>query len=166
MIIYQTQEDYDKFCQKMAELFGVDYQPSLMCDPIINQSKRNNIGWEFKEGNQFGRLQKGIPKSSEHRKKLSIVNTGKKRSKESSEKKRLAMLGKISPNKDKKLSDEWKDNMSAASKGKPKAESHRDSLGKHLNSLPKLVCPHCGKEGRMAPMKRWHFGNCKSGKDV
>jgi ribosomal protein S27AE len=25
----------------------------------------------------------------------------------------------------------------------------------------KVVCPHCGKTGGIAVMKRWHFGNCK-----
>jgi len=26
----------------------------------------------------------------------------------------------------------------------------------------KVCCPHCGKEGQYAVMKRWHFNNCKS----
>lgn len=25
----------------------------------------------------------------------------------------------------------------------------------------KVVCPHCEKEGKMGPMSRWHFDNCK-----
>lgn len=24
-----------------------------------------------------------------------------------------------------------------------------------------IACPHCGKEGRIAPMKRWHFDKSK-----
>ena len=24
-----------------------------------------------------------------------------------------------------------------------------------------LKCPHCGKEGGKAVMRRWHFDNCK-----
>lgn len=35
---------------------------------------------------------------------------------------------------------------SAAMVGKPK---------------PKLICPHCGKEGGAPTMKQWHFDNCK-----
>ena len=27
--------------------------------------------------------------------------------------------------------------------------------------MPKLVCPHCVKEGGAGPMKLWHFDNCK-----
>lgn len=25
----------------------------------------------------------------------------------------------------------------------------------------KIICPHCGKEGNVSNMKRWHFDNCK-----
>jgi hypothetical protein len=115
----------------------------------------------FEKGNQIGKLNKGIKKSDSHIEKMRINNTGKVMSLESSEKKRLAMLGKTGPNKGKKLTNEWKENMSKASKGKPKSNEHKKNLAKHLNSLPKVTCPHCGKEGRMAPMKYWHFDRCK-----
>ena len=42
------------------------------------------------------------------------------------------------------------------------------SEGKHINQLGKSgfqrkeTCPHCGKEGMLANMRRWHFDNCKS----
>jgi hypothetical protein len=28
--------------------------------------------------------------------------------------------------------------------------------------LPKHTCPHCGKQGDMGNLKRWHFDNCKA----
>lgn len=46
-----------------------------------------------------------------------------------------------------KLSEEWKFNISESRKGKPR---------------PVLKCPHCGKEGGDGNMHRWHFDNCKS----
>lgn len=49
------------------------------------------------------------------------------------------------------VSEESKQKMrgkrkSYSSKGKPKRTT---------------ICPHCGKEGAIAMMKRWHFDNCK-----
>ena len=29
-------------------------------------------------------------------------------------------------------------------------------------SLRIVLCPHCGKEGRLIPMKRWHFDKCRA----
>jgi hypothetical protein len=56
--------------------------------------------------------------------------------------------------------------MSNARKGKktgPCSEKRKESIrnalkGKH--TLPLVICPHCGLEGR-ANMRRWHFDNCK-----
>lgn len=43
-------------------------------------------------------------------------------------------------------SDEYRKAMSDLYKGKPR---------------PKTVCPHCGKEGGVGGMQKWHFDNCK-----
>ena len=47
-----------------------------------------------------------------------------------------------------------------------KANAH--SLGgiaagksKNSSSIRITTCPYCNKEGRLMPMKRWHFDNCK-----
>ena len=56
--------------------------------------------------------------------------------------------------------------LSKSKKGKktgPCTESRREAIrsalkGKH--TLPLIVCPHCGLQGR-SNMKRWHFDNCK-----
>ena len=31
----------------------------------------------------------------------------------------------------------------------------------NLGPKPKVICPHCNKEGGLPQMKRWHFNNCK-----
>jgi len=46
-----------------------------------------------------------------------------------------------------KHSQECKDKIRAALRGKPK---------------DKIACPHCTKTGQASNMKRWHFDNCKS----
>ena len=30
--------------------------------------------------------------------------------------------------------------------------------------LPKVICPHCGKEGGGGAMRQYHFDNCKNKK--
>lgn len=32
----------------------------------------------------------------------------------------------------------------------------------NFQNQPQIECPHCGKIGRLGPMKQWHFDNCKS----
>lgn len=62
----------------------------------------------------------------------------------------LSRIGTDPWNKGQKIgshSDEHKQKISNANKGKPK---------------PKLECPHCGKTGGAPQMKQWHFDNCKA----
>jgi len=54
------------------------------------------------------------------------------------------------------VSDETKLKLSLSKLGKKRP----DNKEKMLN-LPKVKCPHCGKEGQEKVMKRWHFDNCK-----
>ena len=161
MILFRTQSEYNTFNKNLSDVFDVDYIEQKLEQSIVENVSKRVLGFEFQKNNQFGKMQKGVPKSKEHREKLRLVNLGKKMSEESSQKKRQSMLGKIGPNKGKKLTDEWKNNMSVAGKGKPKSDAHKKSLGSHLNNLPQLECPYCGITGRNAPMKRWHFENCK-----
>lgn len=89
----------------------------------------------------------------------------------------------INSNTGKTTTDEVKAKISAKNKGrtahnkgKPMSESHRQkfigkkaseetkkkmSLSKIGIPRPKLTCPHCGLVGGDAPMKRYHFDNCK-----
>jgi len=80
--------------------------------------------------------------SEETRAKLSAAKKGKKRSEEQQAKLSAALRGK-------KRSDETRAKMSEAKKGKPQVQ-----------------CPHCGREGAISIMKRWHFENCKIYKEL
>lgn len=42
---------------------------------------------------------------------------------------------------------------------KPKADT--SNMKFRSNNSTKVSCPHCGKEGQLTNMKRWHFDNCK-----
>lgn len=43
-----------------------------------------------------------------------------------------------------------------------KEVSEKISKAKLGISRPKLICPHCGKEGGTGNMQRWHFNNCRN----
>lgn len=75
------------------------------------------------------------------------------------------------------LTDEIRDIISKANKGKTVSQSTRSIVSAKLtglkrsdetkskvaiaaNSRPIVTCPHCGKSGANNPMKRWHFDNC------
>jgi hypothetical protein len=66
-------------------------------------------------------------------------------------------------------SEEHKQAMSEVRKGKstgPCSEERKQAIkaalkGKH--TLPLITCPHCGLQGR-SNMQRWHFNNCKKRK--
>lgn len=65
-------------------------------------------------------------------------------------------------------SDAHKKSLSESFKGKPKTMTEANALRLKILSAgnvgrvqPKVICPHCGKEGGVSPMKRFHFNNCK-----
>lgn len=45
--------------------------------------------------------------------------------------------------------------------GLPQIGNARSKISSRRNSLQIVRCPHCGKEGRLPPMKRWHFDKCR-----
>lgn len=62
-----------------------------------------------------------------------------------------------------KRTKEQKQRMSAAKKGKPLSQKHKQAIGKaHVGKTHKQVtCPHCKKTGGHSAMYRWHFNNCR-----
>lgn len=46
------------------------------------------------------------------------------------------------------------------------SEDHKAAISSKLKGRPKpkLVCPHCGKEGGASQIKQWHFDRCHSKK--
>lgn len=72
-------------------------------------------------------------------------------------------------------SEETKQKMSAALKGRTssmKGLTHTDeaklkmSLARKGVPKPKIECPHCKQAVAVNTAKRWHFDNCKENKDV
>ncbi len=88
------------------------------------------------------------PKSEEGRVNMAKARLNKtyRPSEETKRKTSEALLGRPSPMKGRKQSDEAKAKMSAYRKGLPK---------------PKVDCPHCQKHIAVNVAKRWHFDNCK-----
>jgi hypothetical protein len=55
----------------------------------------------------------------------------------------------------------WESEKSSHRKSKPFCGPPKPRAYLSNNTI-KVSCPHCGKEGQYANMKRWHFDNCKS----
>jgi 5-methylcytosine-specific restriction endonuclease McrA len=95
-------------------------------------------------------------------------NKGKKMGPMSEE----AKLKKSAALKGRKKSDAAKENMKAAQALRSKDSyvrpgyKHRqatlDKIKKAAQNRPRLTCPHCGLEGAVSGMKRYHFANCKA----
>lgn len=47
--------------------------------------------------------------------------------------------------------------------GRKVPDDHAKKISKSLTGLkrPRGECPHCGKDGAISLLKRWHFNNCK-----
>jgi len=77
------------------------------------------------------------PKSEEHIRKLRLIAKDPKRN--------AKILQTRRENGNDKVSEETKKKLSVSAKNRPK-----------------VICPHCGKEGDKANMIRWHYDNCKN----
>jgi len=100
--------------------------------------------------------------------------TGRKHSKITKEKQRIASLAQVTTeekriklslnNWAKKDPDAHKEHVSKINKGISKSQSHKEKLREsNLGIKHKITsCPHCGKEGGERAIKRWHFDNCKN----
>ena len=56
--------------------------------------------------------------------------------------------------------EEHKQNISKGLQGRTFSDEHRQNVSKSLRERPIVICPHCGREGRLN-MTRYHFDNCK-----
>ena len=81
---------------------------------------------------------------------------------------RTARLGKQSPRKGVKLSEETKSKISLSKIGMPSPNKGNKYTKEQMNNLMQKmrntfwICPHCNKEGYSIGAKnRWHFDNCK-----
>ena len=106
---------------------------------------------------------KGMKLSEETRKKMSD-NSGRAN---------LGKCGELSHLYGRKHSEETIKKMSESAKGsknhnygkKFPGRVHTDETKKKISEAkmnsPDLVCPYCGKIGKVSGMTRWHFNNCK-----
>jgi hypothetical protein len=118
--------------------------------PLLPPRLGQNLSEETKK--KIGEFHKGKKLSEETKRKISEARKGEKHplyGKKHSEASKQKMSESLKGNqnaKGKKHSEATKQKMSESLKGKPK---------------PKITCPHCGKEGGINLMPRYHFDNCK-----
>jgi len=136
-----------------------------------SEEKKKIFSQEVKD--KISKAQKGKILTLEHRQKLSEA--------------RKQLPGEIKKangykNKNRKRSEQFKNNLSGKKRGqlkseqtkqkmrKPKSELHRlnmslANIGKSspTKGIPDeiVTCPHCQKSGGNSGMKRWHFDKCK-----
>jgi len=118
----------------------------------------------------------GKKKSEEHKEKLRIAQTGRKYSEETKQKLSKIRMGHTTSietrkkigdaHRGKVVSEEARKNMSLAHLGNHHTEEAKQKISKAFLGIKwRLVtCPHCGKEGGVNVMYRWHFDNCRSKK--
>lgn len=121
---------------------------------------------------------KGRPKSEEHKAKIGAALKGKPKSEEHKKKVSLSRIGQPSPlkgmsiGKGRPKSPEHKAKIGASNLGKRRTPEQKALLSalrkaevktkkKSLTAYENITCPHCGKIGMKANMKRYHFDNCK-----
>lgn len=109
---------------------------------------------------RMSKIQSGRLISDEHRQKMrkpkspegraniakALLTIEYRPSEETKRKMSEALLGRPSPMKGRKQTEEARAKMSAAGKGRAK---------------PKVECPHCKRSVAVNTAKRWHFDNCK-----
>lgn len=91
----------------------------------------------------LGDKMRGVPKSKEHRKKLSEINKALVNLKHPD------TLDSVRIHR-----DEMEDY---------KSRGYMNAYALSMLNAPKVKCPHCDKMGKMGTsMKRWHFDNCRN----
>lgn len=72
------------------------------------------------------------------------------------------MYGKEKPEEIKRALSEKMSGEKNPYFGKEHSEDTRAKMRAAHAARPPVTCPHCGKEGHLNTMKRWHFDNCRS----
>jgi len=75
------------------------------------------------------------------------------------------MYGKEKPQEIKELLSEKMKNEGNPFYGKSHSDETKAKMKAAHASRPPVICPHCGKQGHVNTMKRWHFDNCRSRHD-
>ena len=120
--------------------------------------------------------------SAETRTKLSAVKKGennpffgKSHSADARAKLSEVNKGENNPNFGKSASSDTRQKQSSAQRGEnhpmygksPSADTRQKQSSAQKDKVhPKTICPHCGKEGGVYAMKRWHFDKCKQKRET
>jgi len=76
---------------------------------------------------------------------------------------KCAHLDPENPMKEARDSSEKRPNSGSFKKGRTVSKEAANKISSALTGMkrPRGECPHCGKEGAISLLKRWHFDNCK-----
>lgn len=103
--------------------------------------------------------------TDESKAKMSISQKGKTHTTEAKAKISKTLTGLMVGEKNgmygKTGSEKQKSAVGGIWKGKQLSEDHKKKMSESHQRIKVVMCPHCLKEGKPAPMKRWHFDNCK-----
>jgi hypothetical protein len=153
MIIYQTQEQWDNFGQKLCQIFDTEFKSSPAPEPIyidkVIQSAFNGL-------NHTEESKELIRQANIGEKNPLFGIKGKNHHLYGSKGPMLGMFGENHPMYGFKMSEHSKELIKQANIG----EKNPMFGKKH----PTIVCPHCNKSGAQNGMKRWHFNNCRLNK--
>lgn len=112
---------------------------------VVSIETRKKISENKERATKISQTLKGRPKSKEHKeayKQARSAGRGWICPESKKERQRITMKGAGNPMWGKTHNEEARKNISEANK-------------------QKITCPHCGKTGGIAIMKRWHFTHCK-----
>lgn len=155
LFVYDNEKD---MFEKEAELVNEEFI-ALDTNYNLDLGGRGGIGRseEIKKriSASLSKAKKGVPLSAEHKRSLSNSHKGKTLSDEHKLK-----ISKGCSNI--KRTPENIEKIRKALTGKRRSEKDKNAMRIAFENTPKLVCPHCGKECKPAPFKRWHGDNCKS----
>ena len=156
--VYQSQEF--EHTLKVMEPYFIDEYRSWVGFEDCN-------GYNITRGGEGATGWKRSPELIEsHRQQIK----GRKQSAEHVEKRRKAMKGRAPWSKGKTKDNDLRlhklgQKIRQILTGKPKSESHKQSMRNRPQDTETLTCPHCGKIGDYKNMNRWHMDRCKYNPD-
>jgi hypothetical protein len=180
--IYFTQEELQKYYHGSGkewnqhlkefgddvtmEIYGIynldDIENKALTFSLINDIVESDL-WAnmILENGLGGGSVVGRKHSKESIEKMRLAKTGKKYSDEAKKNMSLAQTGKI-------VSEETREKMSKAQKGRVFSDEWKNRISESKKGVePKqITCPHCSHTGDISNTKRFHFNNCIDRTDI
>ena len=157
----------ENFKKEILKEFDNENDARLFEERCINNVNAiaNNEYYNLTKGGfgGFSELAKERQRSLETRAKISEANKGRPVSDKTRKILSEKLKGTKPWNTGKERSNETKEKLSKALKGKSLTKEHRENISKSQKGrvYKKCTCPHCGKNGGVNVMQKWHFDNCK-----